>query len=311
MTTQRTTFAVLGIFVALALADIGAGQEVATPGKPTVVTSTSGPATRHIYTNSVGMNFVHIAPGQFMMGSPVTEAGRENNETLHKVIITRGFMMGTTAVTQGQWKAVMGTTLIQQRDKYNKRWILAGVGDELPMYYMSWDEMARFCKKLSDKEGGHYRLPTEAEWEYACRAGTTGPFAGSGDLDDMAWYADNSGDRRIDSFAIFNANKDDYDRPIFRNHCQVHSVGTKKPNAWGLYDMHGNVYQWCSDYFGDYPKEAVIDPAGPAKAEEHVVRGGSFFVFPNWCRSAARDSYRGDLPEHRVVGFRVCIDVQK
>jgi formylglycine-generating enzyme required for sulfatase activity len=254
------------------------------------------------------MNFVRIAPGEFMMGSPETEAGRESNETQHKVRITRGFLMGATCVTQGQWKAVMGTSVIEQRDKYNRHWILAGEEDDLPMYYMSWDETAAFCKKLGEKEGRHYRLPTEAEWEYACRARTSGAFGGTGNIDDMAWYADNSGDRRIDSFAIFSANKNDYDRQIFKNYCHLHPVAKKKPNAWGLYNILGNVYEWCSDFFSQYPAGDAGDPTGPKKGEERVVRGGSFFVFPRWCRSASRDAYPGDLPEKRIVGFRVCID---
>jgi len=308
MLTHRTALAVFGIVCGVAFIADARAEEAGDRTGHTAATRGAGPATRPALTNSLGMNFVRIEPGEFMMGSPETEVGRETNETQHKVKITRGFLMGTTCVTQAQWNAVMETTVVQQRDKYNRRWVLVGEGDELPMYYMSWDEAVQFCKKLGDKEGRHYRVPTEAEWEYCCRAGTTGAFGGMGDIEDMAWYADNSG--RIDSYAIFKKNPDDYDRPILRNHCHVHPVATKKPNAWGLYDMHGNVYQWCSDYFADYPAGDATDAAGPRKGNDsqRVVRGGSFFVFPRWCRSASRDSYRSDLPEQRIVGFRVCLD---
>ena len=165
------------------------------------------------WANSIGTKLAYIPAGEFEMGSPPAEIGRQDNETLHHVKITKPFMMATTPVTRRQWKVVMG---VDPRGPGNS-------SDNLPAVMITWNEAVDFCRRLSEKGGcSHYRLPTEAEWEYACRAGTTTPFGGTGNLDEMGWYRENSGDR-------------------------IHPLGEKKPNAWGLYDMHGSVYQWCSD----------------------------------------------------------------
>ena len=157
-------------------------------------------------------------------------------------------------------------------------------GDDLPVEKVSWTSAGEFCRKLSAKEGSVYRLPTEAEWEYSCRAGSTTPFGGSGQIDDMGWYEANSEGR-------------------------THPVGMKKPNAWGLFDMHGNVAEWCGDYYTpEYPDGEAVDPTGPAEGKQRVVRGGSFTYFLASSRSAARSS----LPESYQVphtGFRVVMEV--
>jgi formylglycine-generating enzyme required for sulfatase activity len=261
-------------------------------------------------TNSIGMKLVRIPPGEFLMGSPETEEGRYDNEKQHKVTLTRGFMMAATPVTQGQWKAIVGSTVAEQRDKANKNFnfILVGEADDLPMYYVSWDEANEFCQKLSAKEGRKYRLPTEAEWEYACRAGATGAYGGSGVLDEMGWYADNSGDERINSTDIWENDKASYGKRVEDNHCHPHSVGQKKRNAFGLYDMHGNVGQWCSDYSGDYPAGAVTDPAGLEQGSSRVLRGGAWNGLPRVCRCANRNWFAPDSRYHGV-GFRVCLDL--
>jgi formylglycine-generating enzyme required for sulfatase activity len=194
------------------------------------------------FTNSIGMKFVLIPAGEFTMGSPENEQGRDSNEPQHKVKITKPFYMQTTEVTQAQWKAVMGNN-----PSYFK-------GNDLPVETVSWDDAQEFIKKLSAKEGVKYRLPTEAEWEYACRAGSTTKFYFGEDeskLDEYAWYHNNSDGK-------------------------THPVGQKKPNAWGLYDMHGNVWEWCQDWYGaDYYKNSPAeDPQGPASAESRVLRGG-------------------------------------
>ncbi|MBI2930134.1 MAG: formylglycine-generating enzyme family protein, partial [Planctomycetes bacterium] len=173
---------------------------------------------------------------------------------------TKDYWMQTTETTQGQWEAVMG------KNPSNFK------GADLPVENVSWDDCQEFLKKLNEKvkdqlKGKSTRLPTEAEWEYACRAGSKGEW-GFGDdekeLGEYAWYAKNSDDK-------------------------THAVGQKKANAWGLYDMHGNVWEWCEDWYGEkYPSEAVTDPTGPAKGNARCLRGGCWYFFAGDARSAFR-----------------------
>ena len=224
--------------------------------------------------NSAGMKLAYIPAGEFVMGSPIDEGGRQGDEIQHTVKLTRPFWIGATEVTQAQWKAVMGVN----RSNFE--------GDDLPAEKLSWKETEVFCKKLSEKEGMRYRLPTEAEWEYACRAGAAGAFSGTGNIDDMGWYASNSESR-------------------------THPVGTKQPNGWGVYDMHGNVSEWCSDIYGaDYPQWPVTDPAGAADGKYRVIRGGSWNYFAGGCRCAARSSAPASY-QFRHTGFRVVMEVTK
>ncbi len=221
----------------------------------------------------VSLELVWIPPGEFVMGSPSSEANRDDDETQHTVRITQGFWMGKYEVTQAQWQAVMGSNPSQ----------FTGDG-KLPVEQVSWDDCQEFVKKLSQRAGGTFRLPTEAEWEYACRAGSTTAYCFGDDvsrLSDYAWYDENSGNG-------------------------THPVGQKKPNAWGLYDMHGNVWEWCEDWLGDYPSGAVTDPTGPSSGSYRVFRGGSWHHDPRRCRSAIRLRY---TPVHRniVLGFRVAL----
>jgi formylglycine-generating enzyme required for sulfatase activity len=222
-----------------------------------------------ITINSIGMKFVFIKPGIFLMGSPPTEADRDGNEVPHHVKISKPFLMAATTVTQGQWKAVMGNNPSRFQ------------GDNRPVEMVSWDDAVAFCEKLSEKEGKHYRLPTEAEWEYACRAGTQTPYNfGGGHLDDFVWYLRNAGQ-------------------------QSHDVATKKPNRWGLYDMNGNVWQWCLDSDGPYAGDAV-DPKNPGTSS-HPQRGGSWNGDERNCRSAFR-SGRPPGARYPDLGFRVCME---
>ena len=207
-------------------------------------------------TNSIGMKLVFIPPGEFMMGSPEDEEGRFDNEgPQHRVKITKGFYMGATEVTQAQWQAVMGNNPSDFK------------GDNLPVEFVTWHDATEFCRKLSEKEGKTYRLPTEAEWEYACRAGSTGPYAGNGKLEDMGWYSANSGDK-------------------------THAVATKQANAWGLYDMHGNVWEWCQSKYKAYPyreddgRESLVDKTGL-----RVPRGGGWGSYEIDCRVSIRRYY--------------------
>jgi formylglycine-generating enzyme required for sulfatase activity len=224
------------------------------------------------FTNTLGMKFVWIPPGTFLMGSPSGEQGRFSDETQHRVTLTKGFYLGVYAVTQTEWQAVMGTN----RSHFK--------GDKRPVERVSWDHCQEFCRKLSEREGKTYRLPTEAEWEYACRAGTTKAYYFGDDpakLPDYAWFDGNSGD-------------------------ETHPVGQKKPNAWGLYDMHGNVWEWCQDWYGGYPTSDQVDPQGPSEGSDRVYRGGSWRHDPRRCRSADRHRFE---PGHRYhnLGCRLAL----
>jgi len=232
------------------------------------------------------MEFVRIPAGSFYMGSPSSEEGRDDNEgPVHQVQITKPFYMGKYEVTQAQWKAVMGTTVGQQRDKATIPWSLKGEGSEHPMYHVSWAEAAEFCKKLGHK----FRLPTEAEWEYACRAGSRTRFHYGDDpnvseLSQYAWWWDNS-----DS--------------------ETHPVGQKKPNAWGLHDMHGNVREWCLDRerttIGYSTGGGLVDTTGLASAEDpyRVCRGSSWLDKRG--RGSAERGWGKEYFRFDDIGFRV------
>jgi len=229
--------------------------------------------------NSIGMVLVPIPAGEFMMGSSESEEGRVDNETQHRVTLTKSFHLGRTEVTQGQWKVVMGTTPWQDRPRVKE-------DDDYAATYVSWTDAAEFCRKLSEKEGVEYRLPTEAEWEYACRAGTTTAYSFGDDesqLGEYAWIKENTWDA---------------------GEKYAHTVGQKKPNPWGLYDMHGNMFEWCQDWLGKYPSGDVTDPVGPASGSHRVLRGGGWSLIARVCRSAVR--YRL-TPSSRlsILGFRV------
>ncbi len=223
------------------------------------------------------MKLVLIPAGEFMMGSPATEAGRESDEQQHRVRITKSFHLGVHEVTQEAYERVMGTT--PSRFK----------GPQHPVDTVSWNNAVEFCDKLSalpeEKAAGRtYRLPTEAEWEYACRAGSTTRYSfgdNPADLGDHAWFKENSS-------------------------VTTHPVGEKRPNAWGLYDMHGNVWEWCADWYdeGYYKSSPVDDPAAPSVGSDRVTRGGSWDFAATGCRAADRDKR---LPGVRNLGlgFRV------
>lgn len=194
------------------------------------------------WTNSIGMSFVVIPAGSFTMGS-ASSASESHEQPPHPVTISRPFSMAVTELTQAQWKIVMGS----DPSKFE--------GDNLPVEQVGWDDAMEFIRKLNSMEGTtRYRLPTEAEWEYACRAGKMQ------DRDDglgsVAWYDPNSGGT-------------------------THPVGQKEANAWGLYDMLGNVYEWCEDWKGAYASGHVTDPRGPSSGQGRVVRGGSWYVHAN------------------------------
>jgi formylglycine-generating enzyme required for sulfatase activity len=240
-------------------------------------------------TNSCGMRLKLIPAGTFMMGSPAAETGRGNDEHQHEVTISKAFYIQTTVVTHWQWKTIMGTE--PWKGWFLTKWNVKE-GATYAASYVSWDDAVIFCKKLSAREGKTYRLPTEAEWEYACRAGTktTSRFAItiSHGLDEYAWYVETA----------YHAGE-----------TFIHQVGLKKPNAFGLYDMHGNVWEWCHDYYGqDYYKQSPErDPTGPAQGSFRILRGGSWVTRADTARSANRQRTGGNRRDfdYGSVGFRV------
>ncbi|MDO4551458.1 MAG: formylglycine-generating enzyme family protein [Planctomycetia bacterium] len=214
--------------------------------------------------------------GSFMMGSPEDELGRDADETQHRVTLTKGFWMLETEVTQKMWQSVMEDNPSDFE------------GDDLPVENVSWDDCQEFCQKLRNL-GLNIQLPTEAQWEYACRAGTTGEYGGTGNLDDMGWYG----------------HKNEYGDKLGNSKERTHEVKTKKPNAWGLYDMHGNVWEWCQDWYGsDYYKNSPTnDPTGPASGSDRVDRGGCWGNYAGGCRSARRNSGTPTF-RYSYLGFR-------
>jgi formylglycine-generating enzyme required for sulfatase activity len=248
------------------------------------------------------------------MGAPPSEPHADDDERPFLAILSKPFYMGVTEVTQGQYQKVMGTNPSSFKDAQDPE-----RSANMPVEQVSWEDAVEFCRRLSampeEKQRNRiYRLPTEAQWEYACRAGQQGPFgfdSATHELGQFAWFADNSGDKLLDSNRIWKEAQEDLDgylKVLKGNRCRTHAAGQKKPNAWGLYDMHGNVGEWCADWYDDYPKGQATDPTGPQKGTDRVVRGGGFHFQSKDCRSAER---LGSFPTNRVddLGFRVIVVV--
>lgn len=210
-------------------------------------------------TNLQKMTFVYIGSGKFHMGSSESDSDRDSDELLHKVTLIKGYWLQTTEVTQGQWKMVMGENPSRFSD----------CGDNCPVENVSWQDTHSFIAKLNSSDSKlTYRLPTEAEWEYAARAGSESKFCfgnSAKTLSNYGWYDSNADNK-------------------------THPVAGKKANAWGLYDMHGNVWEWCQDWYGDYPTGAIVNPTGPLTGRNRVFRGGSWFSGYKMCRSAVRQA---------------------
>ncbi|MCK5186430.1 MAG: formylglycine-generating enzyme family protein [Deltaproteobacteria bacterium] len=251
------------------------GPNNGTNGTPTPTPTPSTPTPTPKYmTNSIDMEFVLIPAGEFDMGSPSSEVGRYDDEgPVHHVTISEVFYISKYEVTQKQWREVMGTDLSDFK------------GDDLPVEQVSWNDVQEFIRILNEKEGtDKYRLPSEAEWEYAARAGTTTRYSFGDDaseLGDYAWYINNS-------------------------ERETHPIGQKKSNPWGLYDMHGNVWEWVQDeYHGSYdgaPSDGSAWEDG--NSTKRVYRGGGWILFAGNCRSAARGFI---VPGFRYdnLGFRL------
>jgi formylglycine-generating enzyme required for sulfatase activity len=219
------------------------------------------------------LRFAWCPPGVFRMGSPDDERGRFDDEgPQHRVTLTKGFWLGITQVTQAQWRAVMGSNPSNWK------------GLNLPVEGVTWDDCQSFCQRLGRLTSKKYRLPTEAEWEYAARAATTTAYHFGEDdrrLGEYAWFRDNSGRR-------------------------THPVAEKLPNAWGLYDTAGNVWEWCEDWFGAYPEDAVQDPTGDTNGLSRVLRGGSWRYGGARCRAAYRLRLEPDR-RRNAVGCRIVL----
>ncbi len=254
-------------------------------------------------SDDVNLEMAWIAPGAFLMGSPAGEAKRDNDETPHRVTLTRGYWLGRYEVTQREWQSIMGSSVKQQRDKADTERPMRGEGDKHPIYYVNWEEAMDFCRKLTQRERAagrlsaifEYTLPTEAQWEYACRAGTTTPF--------------HFGESLSSAQANFDG-KDPYGGASKGQYLQkTVAVGTYRPNAWGLYDMHGNVWEWFSDWYGDYLGNAVSEPTGPGWGLIRVIRGGGWFRPARDCRSASRLGYflPGLRSRSLYLGFRLAL----
>lgn len=248
--------------------------------------------------NGVSLKMIGVRGGSFLMGSSESEYGRDEDEGPQHPVTVSAFFIGKYEVTQAQWRAVMGTNPSRFDDD-----------DNLPIESVSWFEAKWFCRKLSKMTGKPYRLPSEAEWEYACRANTIGTYAGS--LRSMAWYGDNSGANLLDSLAIWKKVEGDieqYNGYMENNKNQPRVVGRKSSNAFALHDMHGNVWEWCEDVWHDNYNDAPSDGSAWVSGGEsnyyRVARGGSWSDTPDHCRSA----YRNHLEAKEVydeVGFRV------
>jgi len=287
------------------------------------------------------MPLVEITPGTFTMGSPPDEVGHRADEVQHQVTLTKPFKMGIYHVTIGQFKTFVEATgykTAAETDDGNSTsagdaggnlaknfkftWRTPGFAqsDDHPVVCVNWDDAMAFCKWLSAKEGKHFRLPTEAEWEYACRANTRTAYVWGNNPDDGQGWC-NAGDqthKEAGNTGVFFSWRDMTLSGFVRvtgdffswrdGFTHTSPVGSFKSNAFGLYDMHGNANEWCLDWYGDYPKENVTDPQGPQQGQQHVLRGGAWDATPQGCRAGNRG---GHPPTDRLnsLGFRVVQDV--
>jgi formylglycine-generating enzyme required for sulfatase activity len=252
-----TIFMMLAMLTNLLMEEGSSGQTIDLPGGSKV-------------------EFAYIPPGGFTMGSPDGEANRDADEgPQRQVTISRGYYLGRYEVTQRQWIAVMGSNPSVFRQSAEGEDPL-----DRPVDSVSWQDAQRFIERLHALGLGRFRLPTEAEWEYAARAGTTSPYAFSSDVHQFAW-----------------ANS--------RSMARTHPVGRKSANAWGLSDMHGNVWEWCSDWYAPYTADSAVDPTGPPSGKDKVFRGGSWYDFPYVLRSANRHRWfwNRQLPTNEL---RIC-----
>lgn len=250
----------------------------------------TGSADEKTITNTLGMTFIRVEPGTFFMGSPDTEKHRDRNEVRHEEKITAAYYLQETEVTLKQWWAVMG-----------KNWFLKRKGpDTLPVTRVSFYDCEKFIRKLNQKGDYTYRLPREKEWEYACRAGSTTAYHWGDDIDcDKAMYANS---HSIDDCALYYKSM----KIPFNGPAPVKSFA---PNAWGFFDMHGNVWEWCADEYDDYFREPGEEQYNMMNTDHRLRRGGSWYKYPWYLRSANR-AYGHPGGKFKTTGFRLIIEAK-
>ncbi len=227
--------------------------------------------------NGVSFTMVYVDPGTFQMGSTMSFFPEE--KPIHSVTISKGYYIGETEVTQALWKAVTGNSPTKSGDQWSTTY---GLGDNYPAYYISYEDVQSFITKLNSLTGAQFRMPTEAEWEFAACGGNKSKgyvYSGSDTVGDVAWYNDNSGSK-------------------------THIVKTKAANELGIYDMSGNVWEWCSDWYGSYSSSSVTDPTGPASGSLRVGRGSSWQTGAASCRPVYRGSYKPTV-RNSILGVRL------
>ena len=249
--------------------------------------SQPAPAANQDFTETawgVNMKMIWVEGGDFLMGCTSEQSDCDSDEQNVRRVTVDGFYIGMLEVTQSQWEKVVGTSIYQQWTKADISGSPSrGVGPDYPMYCVSWDEAMEFCRLLSNKTGRTYTLPTEAQWEYAARGGNKNEgakYAGSNMIDAVAWYSENSGS-------------------------STHIVGSKRANALGIYDMSGNVWDWCKDWYANsYVSYDTNNPVGPSSGSSRVVRGGSWDYTASFCRVANRNYISPGNRDYNL-GFRV------
>ena len=288
-----------------------------------VGTQAAEPKEKEFTSQTTGMKFVRVPKGTFIMGSPETEMNRFEDEQQHEVTLSRDFYLGMYEVKRGEFRKFVDDTGYKteaetgdgsygwgelEKVPFGKRkeltWQNAGFAqiDEHPVVNVSWNDATRFAVWLSNKDGQEYRLPTEAEWEYACRAGSSVRYSFGDKPEDLVKHAnmaDGTARRAFPNRATI-APEDGY--------VWTAPVGRYSPNAFGVYDMHGNVSEWCADWMGDYPVLSVTDPTGPPSGSVRVYRGGGWVSPIGVCRAADRNAYD---PSFRIneLGFRLVREV--
>lgn len=277
----RNHLKVAAVFAAILLGTLALTAEAVEA--PAVLASQARPqpGQNHVIPD-LNLDLIWVEPGTFMMGSPADEPLRHKAEGPRmRVTLTKGFWLGRTEITQAQYEAVVGTNPSNFKD----------VGPDAPVERVSWFNAVAYCEALTEREraagrlpeGYVYTLPTEAQWEYSCRAGTTGAYAGEPDA--LAWYDRNSNG-------------------------STHPVGRKQANAWGFHDMPGNVLEWCLDWYGDYPGGSVTDPAGPFRGYYRMARGGSWRTDARLGRSASRSGGSEGRLDY-TIGFRIALSAER
>jgi formylglycine-generating enzyme required for sulfatase activity len=275
----------------------------------------------------IQFHWVRVEPGTFEMGDPVAAPSKDYDEHSHTVTIAHPYLLEAFAVTVGQFGQFVqetGYVTDAERSGSGDRWVQtgtraiksltwrsasAGLPVTTPVTVVSWYDANAFCRWASERQGMRVRLPTEAEWEYACRAGTTGPYNAPAPPLDLGWFAENSGDSTVDLVQASRI-RGGGAAAVTAARCRPHPVGQKQPNAWGFYDMHGNVWQWCSDAFAAYPTAPVTDPTGPNITNPRFRSARA----AGWCNSCKLGtSYNRGRWSPRIgydhLGFRVAAEV--